>query len=29
VSFEIANPTQKEFKRAQNTLRLRNRGLDV
>ena len=29
VSFQISNPTQKEFKRSENTLRLRNRGFDV
>lgn len=29
VSFQISNPTPKEFKRSENTLRLRNRGLDV
>jgi len=29
VSFQISNPTPKEFKRSENTLRLRNRGLDI
>ena len=29
VSFQISSPTQKEFKRSENTLRLRNRGFDV
>lgn len=29
VSFQISSPTQKEFKRSENTMRLRNRGLDV
>jgi len=29
VAFQISNPTPKEFKRSENILRLRNRGLDA